>query len=208
MRHQGFWILADYDGPMEVGVVPVMFAIVLAFVGTGRLLGGRVSRLSSGRLIGEPALFGLLLLHMILPALARLARVESEQLVVPWLLSASALLGLALMNSRWLGMWVLAIGLVMNLAVVSANHGMPVDADRAIESGVSEMAVRDAITESRLHVSAGSDTRLEALGDRLVLPGMTTMLSVGDLLLAVGVGLVLLEMMLVSEVDSALPDDV
>src|SRR2546425_12181657 len=86
--------------------------------------------------------------------------------------------------NRWIpGAAVMAVGLLMNLAVVAANGGMPVSA-RAVESagGTGSTLATDAAAKH--HLMSDRDL-LAPLGDVIPLPPpASVVLSIGDLLLS------------------------
>lgn len=80
------------------------------------------------------------------------------------------------------GVGWLATGLVLNAAVTLANDGMPVSLLAAHQAGV---ALRALVTGGHHPLLAG--TPLAALADRLPLPALREVVSVGDLAVAAGV---------------------
>jgi hypothetical protein len=89
--------------------------------------------------------------------------------------------------NRWVpGAAVMAIGLLMNLAVVAANGGMPVSA-RAIETAGGSTAVFTDGAGAKHHLMIDDDV-LTPLGDVIPIPPpASVVLSIGDLLLYVGI---------------------
>ena len=102
------------------------------------------------------------------------------------------LVGLFLVgNARLPGVPLMALGLLLNVLVVTANAAMPVSVTAAQRAG---------LTRSELHLDtdamrepSGPGTRLTRLGDvvPVALPGRPQVVSVGDVLVAAGVGLLL-----------------
>jgi hypothetical protein len=83
---------------------------------------------------------------------------------------------------------LMAVGWLLNLAVVAANGAMPVPAD-ILERSVSSTRVAGlAFAHLDPHVPISSSTELPWLGDvlRVQVPHWTVPLSVGDVLLFVG----------------------
>lgn len=103
------------------------------------------------------------------PGLAIL--VVSQMLVVGWLL----------LHRHLAGVWLVALGLALNAVVIAANGAMPVDpaAVRALGLGELEVPVGK-------HTLLTDDTRLPWLADILPLPPLRSIVSVGDLVIAVG----------------------
>jgi Family of unknown function (DUF5317) len=89
--------------------------------------------------------------------------------------------------NRWIpGATLMAIGLLMNLAVVGLNQGMPVRAQAIERAGGSVEALEDG--ESPKHHLMTDDDRLWYLGDVIPIPPPAgIVLSPGDLLLYGGV---------------------
>lgn len=87
-------------------------------------------------------------------------------------LSYACLVVFALLNLRIPGFGLLAFGLALNAAVVSANTGMPVHDGSLALSG--------------RHHAEGPGDRLTVLDDRLDVPPLGEILSFGDLVLAFG----------------------
>lgn len=87
-------------------------------------------------------------------------------------LSYAALLLFAVANLRFPGVGLLATGLFLNALVVSVNGGMPVHDGDPWLSG-------------KHHMETSAD-RLTFLGDRFPVPPLGEVVSVGDIVLAVG----------------------
>jgi Family of unknown function (DUF5317) len=89
--------------------------------------------------------------------------------------------------NRWVpGAAVMAIGLLMNLAVVAANGGMPVSA-RAIETAGGSTDVLTDGAGAKHHLMIDEDV-LTPLGDLIPIPPPAgVVLSIGDVLLYVGI---------------------
>ncbi len=116
---------------------------------------------------------------------------------VPWgvaLVLTGLLVGLFLAgNWRVTGVPLMAAGLLLNCLVVVANLGMPVSLDAAARAGLTR-ADLDLDTDP-LHEAAGPGTRLAWLGDDIpvALPWRPQVVSRGDVLVAAGVGLLLVK---------------
>jgi hypothetical protein len=94
-------------------------------------------------------------------------------------------------NARLPGVPLVALGLLLNVVVVGANAAMPVSVSAASRAGISRADLhlaRDAMREP-----TGPDTRLRALGDvvPVALPRRPQVVSPGDVLVAAGIGLLL-----------------
>jgi hypothetical protein len=162
----------------------------------GLLLGGSFRQLGQSKMRFEGILVAVLALHVVWPVVAvRLSLGENEFLIV-WLSSAVLLVGLALVNVRYAGMALVALGLLLNIVVVGANAGMPVALE--VVGAAESQEAHASLAESPLHVPADAETRLGFLGDIVAVPlpqSMGGLISAGDLLLAAGAGVVVFQMM-------------
>lgn len=94
-------------------------------------------------------------------------------------------------NRRVAGTPLIGLGLLLNVVVVGANAAMPVSVDAAARAGLTPGQLhleRDAMREE-----VGPGTRLPWLGDvvPVALPWRPQVVSPGDVLVAAGVGLLL-----------------
>lgn len=129
----------------------------------------------------------------------RLARIRLEW---PWLLAAALILRVAagaagelaaplyvlafcgitlvaIRNRDLPGMPLIAAGAILNLIVVVANAGMPVDAGALAAAGAR-------MPDDALHVEMSEATSLAILADRIPMPVLRSVYSVGDVLLTAG----------------------
>jgi hypothetical protein len=108
------------------------------------------------------------------------------------LVLTTLLVGLFLLgNARLPGVPLMALGLLLNVLVVTANGGMPVSVDAAARAGISRADLRldtDAVREP-----TGPGTHVARLGDvvPVALPRWPQVVSPGDVLVAAGVLLLL-----------------
>jgi hypothetical protein len=104
-------------------------------------------------------------------------------------LAASAALVLAFLalNRSVRGVGLVALGLLANALVVTANGAMPVSPQAADRAGVG---VLEVLVGDQRHELEGADTRLRALGDVIAvpLPLRPEVVSAGDVLVAAGLG--------------------
>lgn len=156
-----------------------------AFVGlaAGRLSGGRLGRAGRVRLRATPVLAVALLVQVSLGALPAATR-------LPLVLASSAVaVAWAATNARrippmGLGLTLVAAGILLNLAVIVVNQGMPVSADAMRVAGIADVG---DVRVGRLykHVPLeGSDLRL--LGDVIPVRPFRTVVSVGDVVMLCG----------------------
>ncbi|MGH2807567.1 MAG: DUF5317 domain-containing protein [Actinomycetota bacterium] len=87
-------------------------------------------------------------------------------------------------NRRLPGIWVLAGGLLLNTLVIAANGGMPMAQTAANIAGFGD-DLDQIDVEHELMTPA---TRLKALGDVIPVPRAQLVVSLGDVLLALGIG--------------------
>lgn len=116
------------------------------------------------------------------------AWLASTLLVISYLL----LVAVVVANLRLPGLAALGLGLLANMAAITANGGyMPVAPEAVAQAGLQKLVtVTDAgirVFGSKDIVLSTAETRLWILGDILVLKHpFPTIFSIGDLLLAVG----------------------
>jgi Family of unknown function (DUF5317) len=107
-----------------------------------------------------------------------------------WTLVASfvLLLAFAAINLRAPGFILIFTGLVLNMIVITANHGMPVAREALVRSG-QETTLNDLRENGgSKHHLADDDTVLLVLGDSIVVPEpIGVALSVGDVCVYLGV---------------------
>ncbi|MFL6137029.1 MAG: DUF5317 domain-containing protein [Frankiaceae bacterium] len=168
-----------------------LVAIVLALaVLLGRALSGRLRRLAALPVAGWPLL--------VLAALAEIggglaARAGSGSGHVAGAVAATALVVAFLAVNRALqGIPLVAGGLLLNALVIAANGAMPVSAWAATRAGVDVAPIAAGLDQG--HALLGAGTALPALADRipLPLPVVPEVLSAGDVLIAAGLGLLVL----------------
>ena len=109
------------------------------------------------------------------------------------LVLTTLLVGLFLVgNARLPGVPLVALGLLLNVVVVGANAAMPVSVDAAARAGISRADL--GLARDAMRTPSGPDTRLAFLGDvvPVALPRWPQVVSPGDVLVAAGVGLLLL----------------
>ena len=104
------------------------------------------------------------------------------------LISYLPLLLLVILNRERKGMWLAGLGVLMNFSVIAANGGMPVLAEAALAAGRYEESLQ--VIYGYKHVALDAGTFLSFLAD--VIPvrlfGHGQVISLGDVLLAVGLG--------------------
>jgi hypothetical protein len=97
------------------------------------------------------------------------------------------LLGFALRNLVLTGMGIVAAGLLANIAVIGIDHGMPVDPGAVVSAGIASPIALPAVRYGPTHHRQTAGDHLVALDDRLPVPWGHLILSLGDVVLAVGI---------------------
>lgn len=166
---------------MLLFVLPVCLGAV---IGLGR--GGRLHRVSELRL-RQPVL-----LLLGLTVQASLVHIERSWRL-PLVFATYAVTGgwvVLNMAGRPLpvrgALGLVGLGWALNLAVMAPNGGMPVSADALLRLGV---ASGYDVTEGHLskHVISDATTPLRWLGDTIAVPPLQAVISLGDVVLAVGI---------------------
>jgi hypothetical protein len=163
----------------------MFLALALAVVGgtLGTLRGGSLDSLSRTKL----RWWGLLVLGLGLQLLfgywqpAWLNRAAA----VATVLSSNAAIAVFVWANRHLpGMLLVGAGLLLNVIVIAANGAMPVSPGASRIAHVPRSLSDPGIKHERLD----SDTALPWLGDVIPVPRLGEVMSVGDVVLAVGLG--------------------
>lgn len=155
--------------------------VVAGYAGGGRLRGLALVKLRAHLL-----LLGALATQVGLPVVARELRnplvALSYAMVGVWLVvnmaSRTKLLRVAI--------GLLALGWAMNVAAIAANGVMPVSLEAVgavVGSPVEELP--DGYIDK--HTAAGPGTKLEILTDVIAVPSLRTVISVGDVVMVVGI---------------------
>ncbi len=149
--------------------------------------GGRLSNLADIQL----RLWWLLLLGFVIQAAASIFAASAfVQAVGPWFLLVSyiPLIVAVVANRARSGMWLAGVGILMNFTVIIANQGMPVLAESI--TAASDFTLQNPVIADFKHVPFDEHTRLGFLAD--VIPmrifGQGHVISLGDVLLAIGLG--------------------
>ena len=110
----------------------------------------------------------------------------------------AGLLPLAWLGRRFVGTWVMAAGLLLNLTVIVANGGLMPIAPEAVQSvaGAEELAKHEPgqrLPGSKDILLLKGDTRLQSLSDHILLPlggWLPRAVSPGDLVVVMGIVLI------------------
>ena len=111
------------------------------------------------------------------------------------LVSYLLLFAFAVANAALVGMWLVAAGVGLNLVTIAVNGGMPVRPSALVAAGVAELdEVHDLDLGAKRHLERPSD-RLTALSDIVPVRPLNEVLSIGDIILSVGVADVIVHLM-------------
>ena len=155
----------------------------------GVLAGGRPRHLAHRGL----RLWPLLLAALGLQAVA--VRLESPTGLVLLLCSYALLLAFAAGNVTLVGMWLVALGIGLNLVAIAVNGGMPVSRSALVAAGIADAHAVDAVPiEGKRHLQRPSD-RLLAISDVIPVPPLREVVSFGDVAMGVGVADVLVHLL-------------
>ena len=157
-----------------------IIAVALGLV-VGLVAGGRPSNIGRRPLRAIGALGA----AVVLQALPQLIDVSGTTGLACVLGSYALLLVFAMVNVRFVGMPVVLVGLLLNIAVIGANGGMPVRAD-AILTVDSTQKLSSIDFGAKRHLEDPTD-RLTILGDVLPVTPLGEVLSFGDVILAAGI---------------------
>ena len=162
---------------------PVLAVIGLSLV-VGLIAGGSLRSFERLHVHWWALVFVGLALQLV--AVPRYGSVPASAIGAGLLIASYVLLLMFLTVNRWIpGAAVMAVGLLMNLAVVAANGGMPVSA-RAVESAGGTASTLATDAAAKHHLMSDRDL-LAPLGDVIPIPPpASVVLSIGDVLLYAG----------------------
>jgi hypothetical protein len=167
----------------------LVLLVLVVSLAVGWLAGGRLANLAHVELRATWLVFLAVAAQLVLAGVAALG-VPGELVARP-LLGAShlALLGFIAANRYRPGMLLVLVGLALNAVVSLANGGMPVAGEALVALG------GQAAVEPGKHQLLTEATHLPWLADVIPVPFLRSVLSVGDLLLAAGVGILVVAQM-------------
>ena len=112
------------------------------------------------------------------------------------LLSYACLVAFMLVNLHLTGMFLVLIGVGLNILTITVNQGMPVRAEAVVDSGYA-----DDIAEARAddygakhHLERPDDTLLP-ISDVIPVRPIERVVSIGDLIMAIGISVVVFHLM-------------
>ncbi|HEU5010649.1 MAG TPA: DUF5317 domain-containing protein [Gaiellaceae bacterium] len=162
---------------------------VLVAVGLGLVLGGSVTRLADLPLRAPWLFLSAVALQVVAFPVGVLPWGTHEAVAsVVWVASYGLLLAAAVLNRRLMGVPIVALGMLLNLAAILANRGtMPVRVEAMHDAG------RVAVTQA--NSTALADPALPWLVDRWAAPHwipLANVFSIGDVLVGVGAVVIVL----------------
>ena len=171
---------------------PVLIVLAVALL-VGLLAGGSLRNFEGIQLHWWGLAVGGLALQ-VLPAPTLPLLSQRGSAAVTLVVSYGLLLAFLTLN-RWApAAFVMAIGLLLNLSVVAANAGMPVDPDAIGRAGGSEHALISA--GGAKHHLMTDDDELTFLGDVIPIPRpVGVVVSIGDVLLYGGMAVFVVQVM-------------
>jgi hypothetical protein len=164
------------------------YAVVALVLGgvVGLLAGGSLRNLGEHRLAAWP----LLPVGVVLQVAGNL---QGGGVGLALVIGSYAALGaFAVANIKLFGMALVVVGLACNLLVITVNDGMPVRPAAAVRAGIasSETALRRIHLKPKHHYERPDD-RLMFLGDVLPVPPLHEVLSLGDVIMSLGIAMVI-----------------
>lgn len=163
--------------------------LIPAVLGVGLVLGwirgGRLKRLTDRTILFWPAIPLALVLQ--LAPIPEIGSTNPDFVPVGALLFSYVLLiAVAVVNRRLPGFVLILAGLLLNFLAIGVNGGMPVSRDAIDRAGLNE-TIPDLEKDSKHHLQRDSDVLLP-ITDVIPIPGpLATVVSVGDVLMYVGV---------------------
>ena len=161
-----------------------LLAFLVVALAAGLLRGGSLASLAETRVRWLILLFEGLLVQVVFDVWDPPGLTDTGGLAV-LLLSNAAVGGFLVLNRRIPGMLVVGLGLLLNTIVITANQAMPVSASAASTAGLDPPP---SISDDLKHERLDSETRLGWLADVIPIPGVEEVLSIGDVILALGAG--------------------
>ena len=170
-----------------------ILGVVVAAIAIGLIAGGSLRAFESLHLHWWGlATVGLVLQAVPTPSIPYLSTRGTAAIVL--IASYLLLLFVIALNRRIPAAPAMTLGLVLNLAVVGANAGMPVSAE-AIEAAGGSVSAANEIDGAKHHLMSDDDV-LVALGDVIpVPPPIGAVLSIGDLFLYGGIAWFVVQVM-------------
>jgi hypothetical protein len=154
------------------------------------LAGGSLSALSRVRIRGEVLLLVALVAIIVMPFIGRSWPDFTEPVFWAWIAAFVTLAIVAALNLEKPGFAAILLGVLLNLAVIFVNAGMPVSFGGMLAAGYAGAAPPDYLGPFGLHHLAAWSTSLLLVADVTPVQGpsiLRSIVSIGDVLLLVGV---------------------
>jgi hypothetical protein len=180
-------ILGRHTRRQEQDIELTAIFVVVALLGA-LALGGSLHQLASAPFRHPWLVFAGLILQVGVQLWAARGLSETTSFAL-LLLSMATIVVFLVLNLRLPGMALAGVGLALNLAVIAANGAMPVAPRAAASIGLT-------ISEDQAglkHEVMDDDTSLPWLGDAIPVAPLRTVLSLGDVVLALGLALFVFE---------------
>lgn len=167
----------------------MILAVLLLIVGllAGLARGGKLSNIADVELRLPGLVFAGLALQVGAEVVAALIYPQlGRSNAGLFLITASYLflIGFLAVNRRLPGALIVGAGLALNLIVIAANRAMPVSVKAVRAAGLDSAAFLEAAVK---HEPMGPGTLLSFLGDVIPVPLVGTVISVGDILIGIGI---------------------
>ncbi len=163
--------------------MPFTLTVLALAVLLSLLRGGRLGKVADAEIVGGWLLFAGVAVQIGVDVAAGRAWLPDAGLSGWSLLLFSQLLVLVFVvrNRRLPGIWLVALGLLLNMAVMAANRAMPVG-----PGAMAAIGMEGAEVPLGKHTLLTGDTLLPWLADIIPVPWLGSIVSVGDLVLAIG----------------------
>jgi hypothetical protein len=188
--------------PYVLGVMELLYILALLLgVAAGMAVKGRIGNLADARLEKKGFILAALCIQVTLQILG-VRGILPVQRFGPWsfLVVVGLLLAGLWANRRYAGVLVIGVGYLMNALVMAVNGcKMPVSADALKKAGLLDaLDILKAGIDGK-HIIIAESTKLPFLSDIIVLPRllrrMMEIVSIGDLVIAAGILVLVFEML-------------
>lgn len=176
-----------------MGGMVLVLATVLCAVLIGYARGGRLANLGHVRLQQGWLVFASVVAQVVLGAVSVAGGPTATLAPALLLVSHLALLAFVVCNRMLPGMLLVFAGFAMNAAVITLNGAMPVAQDALLAVSRGEATT---ITPGKHRLLAEGDL-LTPLADIFAIPVLHTVVSAGDVVLAAGVAILVVNLMAV-----------
>lgn len=187
-----------------------MIYLAALFLGlmTGLMLRGRMSNLLCFR-IKKAGLLVTVFAVQLLSQVLSLQRFDIAERLSPIinLMVFCIIFVVIWFNRKYFGMIIIGAGTFLNAAVMAMNGGkMPVSRELLMKEQLYEVMEIYRVGGDGKHILSGEDTRLAFLGDMIGIPfdfgNMAKFVSIGDLVIVLGLYLLIVQVML----DKSVPE--